>query len=481
MGSSKKSIISGMFWTFSERMAAQLVSVIVAIVLARLLTPKEYGTVSLVTVFITIANVFVINGFGTALIQKENADNVDFSTVFYFGIIFSLGLYVCLYFFAIPIADFYSMPILVPILRVLSIKVPISAVNSVQQAYVSRHMIFKKFFWATLFGTVVSAIVGIVMVYKGFGAWSLVGQELTNTIIDTIVLWFTVKWRPMLAFSFSRLKSLFNYGWKLLVQGLLNTVYGNIRSLCIGKFYSSEDLAFYTKGSRYPNLIAVNVDTAMGKVLFPAMSKEQNNFDKIKAVTRRSTKLCSFIMSPLLIGFSACGEAFVSFLMTDKWLPMVPYLRIISVCLLVRAAQTSALQAIKATGKSELVLRMDIPVRIFGLLALVVALRFGVIWVAISEVVVEYFCLILYGSMTSKIIHYTLPEIFYDLGINILHSVIMGAIVWFVGFISPWGTFITLMIQIIVGVVSYIAICIVLRNESFMYIFSMVKNGIKKS
>ena len=187
----KKSILSGLFWKFSERFASQFISMVVSIVLARLLLPSEYGTVALVTIFITIADVFVSDGFGTALIQKKDADNLDFSTVFYFGVIFSFGLYIILFFIAEAVANFYEMPILCPVLRVLSLRVPIGAINSVQQAYVSRNMIFKRFFYSTIGGTIASAIVGIIMAYIGFGVWALVFQYLSNTIVGTIVLWCT--------------------------------------------------------------------------------------------------------------------------------------------------------------------------------------------------------------------------------------------------------------------------------------------------
>lgn len=477
MKNSKKSIIIGMFWTFSERMSSQLVSVVVAIVLARLLTPDQYGTISLVTVFVTLANVFMTSGFGTALIQKENADSIDFSTVFYFGIIFSVAVYCFLYFFVILIAKFYEMPILVPILRVLALVLPVSAVNSVQQAYVSRRMDFKNFFYATLVGTLISAIIGITMAYNGFGVWALVGQSMSNTVASTAVLWFVVRWRPSREFSFSRLHGLFEYGWKLLVQSFLITLYDNLRSLAIGKFYSSRDLAFYTKGTSYPNLIVTNVDTAMGRVLFPAMSKEQRDFSRIKSVARRSTKLCSFIMSPLLIGLAASGRSFVDFLLTAKWLPMVPYLQIICFCLLVRAAQTATLQAIKATGKSNLVLRMDIPVRIVGFIALAISLKFGVIFVALSDVFVEYFCLVLYGITASKTVNYRLIEIFSDLLKNVFPSLIMGGMVLLIDKFTNFSSGFTFFIQIVIGVVTYIFICAITRNESFVYLLSGIRRG----
>lgn len=478
METSKKNIISGMIWTFSERMLAQLVSLIVGIILARLLTPTEYGTVSLVTIFITISNVFVVNGFGTALIQKKRIDNIDYSTVLYFGIIFSLLVYIGLFLFAETISYFYNMPILIPILRVLAIKIPISSINSVQHAYVSRNMLFKKFFYSTLIGTIISGFVGVFMAYYGFGVWSLVGQELTNTIIDTVVLWFTVKWRPSFSFSFIKLKELFSYGWKLMIQGLLNTLYGNIRSLVIGKIYTADDLAFYTKGSRYPNLIAVNVDTAMGKALFPAMAREQHDYTKIKTIARQSTKICSYIMSPLLIGFAACAESFTLLILTEKWMPMVPFLRIICVCLLLRAAQTSTLQAIKATGRSDVVLKMDIPVRIFGIIALIISVKFGVIYVAVSEVVVECFCLVLYGRACKKVVGYNLREIMNDLGLNICQALIMGSVVWGFGMFSPLSILWTLLLQVIGGAILYLGLSVAFGNENFFSLRDMIKKVI---
>lgn len=481
MGSIKKSIVSGAIWSFLERMSAQLVSVIVAIILARLLSPNEYGTISLVTIFISLGNVFVTDGFGSALIQKKDADDVDFSTVFYFGIAFSMLLYVALFFGANWIAKFYEKPILVPVIRVLSIKLIIASFNSVQLAYVSRNMLFKRFFYSNQIGTIISAVVGILMAYNGFGVWSLVAQDLTNSCIDTMALWITVKWRPIKKFSFGRLKMLFSYGWKLLVQSFANTLYGNIRSLVIGKVYTPEDLAYYNKGSDYPNnLIAANVDTAINKALFPAMAKEQQDFNRIKSIARRATKLCSYVMCPLLIGFASCADSFVMLLLTEKWMPIVPYIQIICVCLLIRPAQTTALQAIKATGKSDIVLKMDMPVRFFGIVALIIAVQYGVIYIAISEVVVEFFGLLLYGMACDKVIGYSLSEIFVDLGYNVIQALLMGICVWGCGKVTNFSHLFTILIQVFVGFFTYILVSVVFKNENFKYLLDVAIKVIKK-
>lgn len=477
----KKSILSGLFWKFSERFASQLISMVVSIILARLLLPSEYGTVALVTIFITIADVFVNDGFGTALIQKKDADNLDFSTVFYFGIVFSFGLYFILFFIAEAVAAFYDMPILCPVLRVLSLRVPIGAINSVQQAYVSRNMLFKRFFYSTIGGTITSAVVGIAMAYLGFGVWALVFQYLSNTIAGTIVLWCTVKWRPDKAFSFQRLKQLYHYGWKLLVQSLMVNVYSNLRSLVIGKVYTTDDLAFYNRGSYFPNLIVVNVDSAMGAALFPAMAKEQSSADKVKNITKKATRLSSYVMSPLLIGFAACSTAFVRVVLTDKWLPMVPYLVIICINLLFRPAQSSALQAIKSMGRSDIVLKMDIPIRVFGVVTLLLAIKFGVIYIAVTEVLVGALGLILYGYNCGKIVGYGLGEIINDFGQNVLLALIMGVFVYGVNYMNFPSPIITLIVQILIGVFIYIITSLLTRNRNFFYILTEIKNIISNN
>ena len=237
-------VVSNLFWRLFERIGAKGVEFIVSIVLARVLMPEVYGRVALITVFTTILQVFVDSGLGNALIQKKDADNVDFSTVFYFNIAFCIALYALLFFAAPFIAAFYKDPGLTGPIRVLGLTVVISGVKNVQHAYVARHMLFRRFFYATLGGTVGAAVLGIYLAYNGAGVWALVAQQVFNVATDTVILWLTVKWRPQRVFSFDRLKGLYSYGWKLLVSHLLETVYQDIRQLVIGKKYTSSDLAF---------------------------------------------------------------------------------------------------------------------------------------------------------------------------------------------------------------------------------------------
>lgn len=256
-------VISNFIWRFAERCGAQLVSFVVSIVLARILAPEDYGTIALVTVFTAILQVFVDSGLGTALIQKKDADDLDFSSVFYFNVFVCLVLYAGMFVAAPYIAIFYKDTSLTPVIRILSLTIVISGVKGIQQAYVSRNMLFRRFFFSTIGGTIFSAFLGIGMAYAGAGVWALVTQQLSNTMIDTLILWITVKWRPKKAFSWIRLKTLLTFGWKLLVSSLLDTVYNNLRNLVIGKLYSSADLAFYNQGDKFPKVIVININTSI--------------------------------------------------------------------------------------------------------------------------------------------------------------------------------------------------------------------------
>ena len=325
---SSNSTIYNFIWRFAERCGAQLVSFIVSIVLARILVPEDYGTIALVTVFTAILQVFVDSGLGTALIQKKEADDLDFSSVFYFNLVVCVILYIGMFVASPYIAAFYGDDTLTPIIRVLSLTIIISGVKGIQQAYVSRNMLFKRFFFSTIGGTIFSAILGISMAYAGFGVWALVVQQLSNTAIDTLILWITVKWRPKKLFSWSRLKVLLSFGWKLLVSSLLDTGYNNLRNLIIGKMYSSADLAFYNQGDKFPKVIVTNINTSIDSVLLPTMSNVQDDKERVKQMTRRAIKTSTYVMAPLMMGLAFCAEPIVSLVLTDKWLPCVPFLRI---------------------------------------------------------------------------------------------------------------------------------------------------------
>lgn len=472
METSKSKVLSGLIWKFAERISAQVVTFVVSVVLARLLTPDDYGLVTLVTIFITFANCIVTNGFGSSLIQKKDSDNLDFSTVLYFQTAASVVMYILLFFSAPLIAKIFGQgyDLLVPVLRVLGIRIPLTAINNVQQAYVSKKMIFRKFFFSTIGGTVVSAVVGIYMAYVGYGVWALVGQYLTSTFISTVILAFTIRWLPELKFSWTRLKELFRYGWKLLVAGLISEVYNELRSFVIGKLYTKADLAFFDRGKQIPNIIVTNINTSISNVLFPAISNAQNSIADVKAIMRRSIRMSSYIMCPMMFGLAVVAEPLISFLLTDKWLPCVPYLQIYCISYCFEPIQTANLQAIKAVGRSDIFLKLEIIKKAAYSIILVAVMFHSVEAIAYSLLLNTLIAVIVNTSPNKKLIGYSFKELVADMAPGILVSAVMAGIVFVEGMFLPLSPLPMIIVQVATGGVVYLVLSVVFKVETFRYL-----------
>ena len=474
-----KKVINNFFWRFFERCGAQGVSFVVQIVLARILAPEVYGTIALVTVFTTILQVFVDSGLGNALIQKKNADDLDFSTVFYFNILVCSSLYFLMFFLAPIIAGFYNDVELTPVIRVLSLTLVISGVKNVQQAYVSKTMQFKRFFFATLGGTLGAACIGISMAYAGFGVWALVAQQLFNATVDTVILWITVKWRPKRMFSLRRLKGLFNYGWKLLASSLLNQLETEIRQLLIGKIYTTADLAQYNRGRTFPNFVITNVNTSIDSVLLPSMSLEQENVERVRAMTRRAIKTSTYVIAPLMMGLIFTGTPLVRLLLTEKWLPCVPYMSIFCLTYMFYPIHTANLNAIKALGRSDMYLKMEIIKKIIGLIALLCTAWISVWAMALSTLAVSVVNQLINSWPNRKLLNYRYLEQLKDILPSILMALFMGICIYPIQLLNI-PDILTLCIQIPVGVAVYLVLSYVFRIEPFLYILSTVKSYLSR-
>lgn len=477
--STQNKILINFIWRFAERCGAQLVTFVVSIVLARILSPEDYGTIALVTVFTTILQVFVDSGLGTALIQKKDADDLDFSSVFYFNAALCLILYTGIFAAAPFIAKFYDDFVLVPIIRVISLTIVVAGLKNVQQAYVSRNMQFKRFFFSTIGGTIFSAILGIVLANTGFGVWALVAQQLSNVTIDTLILWVTVKWRPKKMFSWSRLRGLLSYGWRLLVSALLDTGYNSLRNLIIGRVYSKSDLAFYDQGDKFPKVIVTNINTSIDSVLLPSMASEQDTPQRVKAMTRRAIKTSTYIMAPLMMGLAFCAEPIVTLMLTEKWLPCVPFLRIFCITYMFWPIHTANLNAIKAMGHSDCFLKLEIIKTAICLAVLLVSVRFGVMAIAYSALLTSVMSQIVNAWPNKKLLQYGYLEQVRDFAPGILLAVGMGVCVYVISFLSL-PTIVVLAIQIILGAVIYIGASAILKLEEFKYLLEMVKSLRKK-
>lgn len=471
----KSQMTSGMIWKFAERFAAQGVSFVVSMVLARILTPEDYGAVAIINIFISIADVFLSSGLNTSLIQKRDADDLDFSTIFYLNLGLSLALYLVLFGTAPFIAQAYDMPILKSTIRVFALRIPVSAFQVIQVAYISKKMQFKKFFFATITGTLLSAVVGIAMAIKGMGVWALIGQYLTNTVIDTMMLWATVKWIPKKMFSIKAAVPLIKYSWKVMMTDLLGTLCNNLGDFIIGAKYNSANLAYYTKGKQLPQLFRTNIYTTLISVLFPGIAAVNDNMITVKKITRKSVRIMAYIVFPISLGLMAAGDTIVEVLFTEKWLPMLPYVYVMCVETIISVPATIALQPIKAVGRSDLMLKSEIIKKIFFMISTVVAMNYGVFAIALTVPANTLLDLTINTIINKKIINYSIFEELSDCFTAFTLSLMMAAIVVFIGKIEL-NIYVKAVIQILTGVLSYAGVSYLTKNKEFIYILNV---GIK--
>ena len=474
----KKKTVSNLLWRFFERVGAQLVAFIVSLILARILSPEHYGLIALVTVVTSILNVFVDSGLGNALIQKKDADETDFSTVFYANVVFCLFLYLILFFTASYIAKFYKNEELVPVIKVLGLTLIISGAKNVQQAYVSKHLMFKKFFFATLVGTIIAAIIGIYLAIRGLGVWALVAQQLINLFIDTVILWIIVPWKPKLLFSFRALKDLYSFGWKLLVANLIHTVYLDIRSLVIGRVYSPSDLAFYNQGQKFPKFVGSNINSSIDSVLFPVLSEYQDDTVRLKAMTRRAIMTSSFIMWPLLLGIAGCSRNLVTLVLTEKWLPCIPYLIIACFEFGLEPLQTANINAIKALGRTDISLKLEIIKKSISTAIIFISMPFGVLSIAIGSAVYTVIATVLNSFPNRKLLDYSYFEQVKDILPSFFLALVMSVIVYFLPLFSL-PVVLRLFIQFVTGGLFYISGAVLFKFESLDYMKNLIIRGKK--
>lgn len=472
----KKKTISGVIWKGLERVAAQIVSALVSIILARLLMPEDYSVVSIVAIFFAFCNIFISGGLNTALIQKKDADIIDYSTILIANLIMALVLYIIMYSFAPFISRLYKKELLIPVIRVMALSFFISGYKAVLSAKIISELRFRAFFWSTIIGTLLSAVVGIYLAIKGYGAWALVAQQMTNTFFDSLILTITSRIRFSIVFSWKRFKHLFDYGGKLLLSSIIHQIYTQTKPLLVGIRFSAVDLAFYNKGKTYPELIANTANDTLSSSLFPAMSKVQDDKEAVLGMTRRFMQLSSFLVFPLMFGFLAVAEGFVRIVLTEKWLPAVPYLMIFCFSDMFKPIQTGNLQAIRAIGRSDVLLKLEILKKTFNFLIIFLFVLFtkSPILLALSGIITSITASLINTFPNAKLIGYGYRKQFEDLALNFLLSALMGVSVYCVKFV-PMKASILLIVQILAGVAIYLILNVLFKNKSLMYFIATVK------
>lgn len=466
--------LTGLAWTFMERTGTRVVSFVISIILARILMPEDYGVIAIVLVFVNICDVFVHGGMGMALVQSSNTDERDYSSVFWISLCMSFILYGILYVVAPMISRFFTMPILIPVLRVLGLRLPLSAFNTVQRAIVSRSMQFKTFFYASLIGILVAAMVGISMAYMGYGIWALVGQQLAGTVVSTITISYSIKWMPKFIFCAEKARKLFSFGWKLLVGSLIDVFYDNFRSIYVGKLYTPADLAFYTRGDQFPSIIIKNINGSISTVLFPALSRKQDDIDAVRNIVRKAIKTCSFIITPLLFGLIVIAKPLVLILLTEKWLPCVVFIQILCLAAVLQPIQTSNLQAIYSLGRSDIGLKLNIIKKSFGFIIILITALHSVECMAWGAVVSAVFASIMNTFPNKKLLDYGYFQQMKDILPFILLSCVMAVFVHVIGTLPIENLYIQLFLQITLGITFYYGIAYLLNMESLRYIMSVL-------
>lgn len=479
------SVGRGLLWKSLERFGVSGVQFVLQIILARLLSPEHYGVLSLMMIFTLLANVFIQQGFNTALIQNKDVTDEDYSSVFWV----SLGIAAIMYgiiFAASPlIAAFYEMPDITAPMRVLALMLFPGALNSIQLAKVSREMDFKKVFLSNVGGVVVSGIVGIVIAYSGGGLWALVAQTIVNVLVACIVMHFTVKLRIRLVCNMQRIKVLFSYGWKLLVSSLLDTLYQDLSSLVIGKKYDSSTLAYNNRGKQFPQFIINAVNGAVQSVMLPAMSAMQDEKEQVKVLMRNAISISAYVVFPVMAGLAAIAEPMVSLLLTDKWLSCVPYIQIYCVSFAFYPVHSSNLQAINAMGRSDMFLKLEIIKKAYGIVLLIIAVCCfdSPLAIAMTGFVSLWISWFVNASPNKKLIGYSYKEQVFDLLPSMLITIVMFCCVFFLGRLcaaSAMANWLIILIQVVAGGVLYLLLSIVFKIRPFYLVLEQAQKALKR-
>ena len=469
----KAKVVSSLTWKLFERFVSQGLSLAIQIILARLLLPEDFGSLAIIVAITNYAAIFVQSGIATALIQKKDLDDKDVSTVLISCLILASAFYTILFVAAPFIANAFESDILVPTLRIQSLVLFLNAINSVQTAILSRKMQFKRLFVRSLIAVPVSGIVGIAMAYLGFGLWSLVMYNLSNMLVVVLVMNIGNDLRTKLGFSMEKARTIYSFSSKILVTSFVSGGYDLMRTMAIGKKYNTNDLAFYDKAYSYSYYVVNILNSSISSVMLPTFSKKQDDINEIKLIARRSTKLSAFVMIPLMVGIATIATPLVRLLLTEKWMECVPYLMIFCMLRIPGVFMAIDKQIFYAIGRSEINMYYEICLFIINIIALIISLKMGVLWIAIFACAIEYIGLIAIFTLSKKFVNYNFKERLLDLWKSIVSSIVMFVGLNFINLQS--SDLVTILAKFIIGVVVYLLMSMILSDDSLKYIFSIVK------
>lgn len=463
-----------MSWSFAENFSLQGIQFVIGVLLARVLSPSDYGMVGMLAIFTAISQTLINSGFSTAIVRKTDRTQTDLSTAFWFNIGVGIVLYFILFFSGPLIARFYNVPLLADLIKVTAITLIFNSLCIVQQALFTIKMDFKTQAKISVSSSLTTGVIGVVMAYNGFGVWSIVWPGVFGGALRCILMWVFSKWRPDKIFSKASFKDLFSFGSKLLLSGLIDTTYNNIYPIIIGKKFSATDLGYYSRAEGYSQLPATSITGVLQRVTFPMLCEIQDDMARLENVYRRLLRLSAFVVFPAMTGLAAIAEPLIRFMITDKWLMCVPYLQILCIAIMWHPIHAINLNLLQVKGRSDLFLRLEILKRIIGILIIIIAVPFGIIWMCVGKIISSIFCLIINTYYTGKLIHVGFIKQMKDLLPILFLSLFNGAVVLGISCLIN-NTALQVIIGLITGVVIYTTTAYILKFKELDFILETFK------
>ncbi len=468
----KNKTLNGIQWTFVEAIGWRGIQFLIGIILARMLLPEQFGLIGMLTVFIAVSQTFVDSGFGSALIQNQNITELEKNSIFYFNIFIGACSTGCLFVVAPYIAEFYNQPILILMLRFMSVILLVNSFGLVQNILLRKSLNFKAETKVSILSVLVSGIIGILLAYQGYGVWSLVAQQLSSAIIRTFLLWLSSSWRPSIQFSTLSLLSLFGFSSKVFISNFQRNLFDNIYYVVIGKLFSSVDLGFFTRANTLQKLPSNTLVNVITRVTFPVFSAIHKDIDRVVRGLRKGLRILAFLNFPLMIGLAVVAHPLILVLLTKKWLPCVPYLQILCISGLILPITMSNLSVLLALGRSDLSLGLEIVKNVLVVISISVVWRWGIIALISGQVIITMICYCLSAFYTKKLLNYTIKEQISDLVPYLFCALVMGGIVYLMSYLSTEQFLFLLVGQIAVGASVYVLLCRLFRLKAFMEILN---------
>ena len=480
----KSKTVSALFWSFSDLLAGHGIKFIIQIILARLLVPKDFGIIGMIMVFIAVSQSIIDSGFSNALIREKESSQEDFSTVFYFNLGMAAILYIILFFTAEAISSFFKEPQLVSIIRVLALVLIINSFGLIQRTILIKKIDFKTQTNISLISSIVSGVIAIICALWGLGVWSLVIQTLLMQFIKSLLLSLSNRWIPSLIFSIDSFRKLFGFGWKLLVSGLIDTLYNNLYLLIIGKAFSAVDLGYYTNAQKLSDMASQSMTTTVQKVSYTVLSSIKEDEDKLRAAYMKIIKTTIFITFPLMMGSAAVADPLIRLIFGERWINSIVYFQIACFTGMLYPLHAINLNILQVKGRSDLFLKLEIIKKIIGisLIATILFLKLGIIVLLWGSVLSSFISYFINSYYSAEMVSYSTMQQIKDVTPVFIISVFMGTVVYFSGGILPSNNLIKIIAQFIIGVVIYVAVCKLTKIEELNTVYNLKKyifGGIK--